>query len=68
MRQNDIAPVSRNEKLILDHLERIFDGAVDIDTGGIFVHGRFYVERNRAGVVLQFFFDLVVFIEKRFRS
>ena len=28
--------------------------------GGIFIHGRFYVERNRAGVFLQFFFDLTV--------
>jgi len=47
----------------LDYLERIFDNAVDIDMGGIFVRGRCYVERNRGGVILQFFFDLMVFIE-----
>jgi hypothetical protein len=68
MRQNDVAPVSRDEKLILDHLERIFDSAVDIDKRGISVRRRFYKERNGPGVFLQFFFDLKVFIQKRFRS
>jgi hypothetical protein len=68
MRQDDPAPVDRNQQLFLDHIERSFDSAVDIDMGGSIIHGRFHVERNGVGAFLEIFFDLVVFADKIFRS
>ena len=68
MRKNNLAPVGRNQEIIFYKTEGIVDSAVDIYTGGIFTLGRFYVERNGARVLLQFFFNLMVFIDKRFTS
>jgi len=65
MKQNDIAPVRGQLKPIFYNIERIFNSAVDIDMGGIFTHGGFYVERNSQRTFFQFFFNLMVFIDKR---
>jgi hypothetical protein len=55
MRQSNLAPVGRNQKLIFYKTEGMVDSAVDIDMGGIFTHGRFYIEGNSERTFLQFF-------------